>query len=51
MLNHIHDSYSQYTYDGGQAIGEKLRHVHVSRWIMHMGERTRQQFQYTTRVM
>ena len=40
MLNHIglHKNNLHNTNDGGQAMGEELRHVEMSRWTMHRGE-------------
>jgi len=35
-LNHIHNINSHNTDDGGKAMGEELRHVQMSRWIMHI---------------
>ena len=40
MLNHIglHENNLHNTDDGGQAMGEELRHVEMSKCIMHRGE-------------
>jgi len=48
MLNHVYNNDLHKTDDGGQAIGEELRCAQMSRWIMHTGERSKQQY---TRVM
>ena len=45
MLNNLHN-----TDDGGQAMGEELRHVEMSRCIMHRGE-TEKSNQQPTKVM
>jgi len=52
MLNHIglHKNNLHNTDDGGQAMGEGLRHVEMSRWIMDRGE-TEKSNQQHTRVM
>jgi len=31
------------TDDGGQAMGEEMRHVQMSRWGKHIGEESKQQ--------
>ena len=31
------------TDDGGQAVGEEMRHVQMSRWGKHTGEESKQQ--------
>jgi len=38
MLNQIYNRHQRSTNDGGQAMGEKLRHVQMSRWSKHTGE-------------
>jgi len=43
MLNQIHNRHQHNTDDGGQAMGEELRHVQMSRWSMCIGERSEQQ--------
>ena len=48
MSNHTHNNHSHNTDNDGQAKGEELRHVQMSRWIMHVRERSTQQY---TRVM
>jgi len=48
MLNHVYNNHLHKTDDGGQAIGEEVRCAQMSRWIMHTGERSKQQY---TRVM
>jgi len=52
MLNHIglHKINLHKTDDGGQTMGEELRHVEMSRCIMHRGETEKSNQQYT-RVM
>jgi len=35
MLNHIYNNHSHNTDDSEQAVGEKLRHMQMSRRIMH----------------
>ena len=52
MLNHIglHENNLHNTDDGGQAMGEELRHVEMSRCIMQRGE-TEKSNQQHTRVM
>jgi len=48
MLNHVYNNHLYKTDDGGQAIGEEVRCAQMSRQIMHIGERSKQQY---TRVM
>ena len=52
MLNHIslHENNLHNTDDGGQAMCEELRHIEMSRCIMHRGE-TEKSNQQHTRVM
>ena len=52
MLNHtgLHENNLHNTDDGGQAMGEELRHVEMSRCIMHRVE-TEKSNQQHTRVM
>jgi len=49
MLNHIglHKNNLHNTDDGGQVMGEELRHLEMSRWIMHKGETEKSNQQYT----
>jgi len=49
MLNHIglHENNLHHTDYGGQAMGEELRHVEMSRWIMHRGETEKSNQQHT----
>jgi len=49
MLNHIslHKNNLHNTDDDGQAMGEELRHVEMSRCIMHIGETEKSNQQHT----
>jgi len=49
MLNNIRNNHSHKTDDGRQAMGEELRHVQMSRWIMQTGERSKQQYERAVR--
>jgi len=52
MLNHIglHKNNLHNTDDGGQVMGEELKHEEMSRWIMQLGE-TEKSNQQNTKVM
>ena len=49
MLNHVHNNDLHNTDDGVQAIGEELKHLQMSRWILHIGERSKQQYEKVMR--
>jgi len=38
-----HNRHQHNTDDGGQAMGEEMRHVQMSRWGKHIGEESKQQ--------